>query len=94
MTLDGERTSPAHVLSVSIPPPEELPQEHAKEACRKVRLVIHEGKKRQVRRMFEVIGNEVIRLRRLRIGGLPLGSLPEGQWRELGPDEVRLLLGG
>ena len=93
MILDGEKTSPARILSVSSPPPEGLPPEHVNEPCRMVRLVIHEGKKRQVRRMFEVIGNKVIRLRRLRIGGLSIGNLPEGQWREVGPDELKLLLG-
>jgi pseudouridine synthase len=93
MILDGEKTSPARIVSVASALPEDLPEEHRKEACKRVRIVIHEGKKRQVRRMFEVIGNPVIRLRRLRIGGLSIGSVPEGQWRELAPAELKLLLG-
>lgn len=93
MSLDGEKTSPSRILSVDRPRLEDFPEGHEGEPCTRVRIVIHEGKKRQVRRMFEAIGNKVIRLRRLRIGGLSLGSLPEGQWRELGPDELKLLLG-
>lgn len=53
----------------------------------RVRLVIHEGRKRQVRRMFQAVGHEVFRLQRRRVGSLELGGLPRGQSRELTPDE-------
>lgn len=54
-----------------------------------VRLVIHEGRNRQVRRMCEAVGHPVQRLVRSRIGPLRDGHLKPGQWRELTQDEVR-----
>ena len=54
----------------------------------KLRVIIHEGKKRQVRRMFKAVGHRVIRLKRTRIGSLTLGTLPQGQYRFLTPTEV------
>jgi 23S rRNA pseudouridine2605 synthase len=56
-----------------------------------VRLVIHEGRNRQVRRMFDVIGHPVFRLQRRRVGALDLGDLPLGTSRPLTPDEERAL---
>ncbi len=50
-------------------------------------FVLTEGKKRQVRRMCELVGLEVLSLLRLRIGNVELGDLPEGKWRFLNPDE-------
>jgi len=55
-------------------------------------ITIHEGKKRQVRRMFESIGYQVLALQRIRLGNLNLGTLREGKTRELGIKEVRALL--
>jgi 23S rRNA pseudouridine2604 synthase len=52
-----------------------------------LRFVLREGKKRQIRRMCELVGLKVIGLKRIRIGQIPLGSLPVGQWRHLGPNE-------
>jgi len=52
------------------------------------RIVIHEGKNRQVRRMFEVIGHPVIHLRRERLANINLGSLKVGEWRYLTQKEV------
>ncbi len=46
-----------------------------------LRFVLKEGKKRQIRRMMELVGLQVIGLKRVRIGKLRLGTLPEGQWR-------------
>jgi pseudouridine synthase len=46
-------------------------------------LTITEGKNRQVRRMFEAVGHPVLKLVRIRIGGLPLGDLPVGKYRTL-----------
>lgn len=54
-----------------------------------LRVTIHEGRNRQVRRMCEAIGHPVIRLVRVRIGPLADRSLPPGQWRPLSTDEVR-----
>jgi 23S rRNA pseudouridine2604 synthase len=52
-----------------------------------LRFVLREGKKRQVRRMCELVGLEVTGLKRVRIGSVVLGKLPLGQWRYLRPDE-------
>ncbi|MEY2458241.1 MAG: rRNA synthase [Acidimicrobiaceae bacterium] len=56
-----------------------------------VRITIHEGRKRQVRRMFDAIGHPVVRLVRTRIGPLADRSLAPGEWRALTVDEVRAL---
>lgn len=52
------------------------------------KVVIHEGKKRQIRRMFHAIGHEVIHLKRVKIGSLSLGRLPIGKYRPLTPSEI------
>jgi 23S rRNA pseudouridine2604 synthase len=52
-----------------------------------LRFVLREGKKRQIRRMCELVGLEVTGLKRVRIGSVVLGKLPLGQWRYLRPDE-------
>ncbi|MBR8205738.1 pseudouridine synthase, partial [Burkholderia vietnamiensis] len=52
-----------------------------------LRFVLREGKKRQIRRMCEMVGLEVIGLKRVRMGRVMLGALPQGQWRYLSPDE-------
>jgi 23S rRNA pseudouridine2605 synthase len=56
-----------------------------------VRLVLAEGRKREVRRMLDAIGLPVLRLVRTRIGSVRLGRLPAGERRELTADEVRAL---
>ena len=56
-----------------------------------VRIVVHEGRNRLVRRMCEAVGHPVIRLVRTRIGPLADRSLPPGEWRELSRREVREL---
>jgi 23S rRNA pseudouridine2605 synthase len=76
--LDDGRTSPARVRALKQPP------------C-SYSLTIHEGKKRQVRRMLAALGYRVLELKRIRLGSLRLGALPEGQVRELTSREVRLL---
>ncbi|MFC4160012.1 pseudouridine synthase [Chitinimonas lacunae] len=52
-----------------------------------LRFVLREGRKRQIRRMCELVGLKVVGLKRIRIGRIPLGDLPVGQWRYLRPDE-------
>lgn len=52
-----------------------------------LRFVLTEGRKRQIRRMCELVGLKVLGLKRVRIGGVMLGHLPAGQWRYLAPDE-------
>jgi pseudouridine synthase len=78
--IEGELTAPARVLSAL-----------TEGDNTRVSLVIHEGKKRQVRRMFETVGHRVLHLRRVRIAGLSLGDLPVGEWRELDPKDLAAL---
>jgi 23S rRNA pseudouridine2604 synthase len=52
-----------------------------------LRVVLREGRKRQIRRMCELVGLKVVALKRVRIGRVVLGALPPGQWRFLGSHE-------
>jgi len=52
-----------------------------------LRFVLREGKKRQIRRMCELVGLQVVGLKRVRMGSVPLGALPPGQWRYLAAHE-------
>ncbi len=72
LSLDGQPLKPAKVDWQN---PEQL------------RFVLQEGKKRQIRRMCELVGLKVVGLKRIRIGRVVLGNLPAGQWRYLGPNE-------
>lgn len=72
LSLDGKKLRPAHV--------EWINQDQ-------LRFVLTEGRKRQIRRMCELVGLQVTGLKRVRIGRLKLGNLPEGQWRFLEPGE-------
>ena len=64
-----------------------LPAELEPLDARRARLVLHEGRYHQVRRMFAAAGNHVEALHRSRIGGLGLAGLPSGEWRILGDDD-------
>lgn len=72
LSLDGEKLKPA---KVSWQNEDQL------------RFVLREGKKRQIRRMCEMVGLQVVGLKRIRIGSVNLGKLPAGQWRYLRPEE-------
>ena len=72
LSLDGQALKPANVTWQN---PEQL------------RVVLTEGKKRQIRRMCELVGLKVVGLKRVRIGNVMLGNLPLGQWRYLAPHE-------
>ncbi len=72
LSLDGQALKPAKVEWQN---PEQL------------RFVLTEGKKRQIRRMCELVGLKVVGLKRVRIGNVMLGNLPVGQWRYLAPHE-------
>jgi 23S rRNA pseudouridine2605 synthase len=56
-----------------------------------VEIVLHEGRKRQVRRMCEAVGHHVLGLHRSAYAGLRLGTLPQGSSRSLLPHEIELL---
>jgi len=75
--LDGRTTSPADIM---------LMKRNDKYSVYKV--IIHEGRNRQVRRMFKEIDYTVISLKRTAIGNLELGPLPSGKWRFLKESEV------
>ena len=76
VALDDGRTAPARVALL---------------APNQLRIAIHEGRNRQVRRMCEAIGHPVERLVRTRIGPIADRQLPPGSWRPLTGDEVRAL---
>ncbi|SFB20366.1 23S rRNA pseudouridine2604 synthase [Collimonas sp. OK607] len=72
LTLDGKKLKPAIVKWQNED---------------QLSFTLREGKKRQIRRMCDMVGLKVLGLKRVRIGGVKLGNLPEGQWRYLGADE-------
>src|SRR5581483_9823231 len=76
--LDDGPTAPARVSQVAGAP-------------NLLRITIHEGRNRQVRRMCEAVGHPVVRLVRTRIGPLAERRLQPGQWRPLATEEVRAL---
>ena len=57
-----------------------------------LRMVLYEGRNREIRKMCESVGLTVIRLKRTEIAGIKLGMLPQGRWRELTEKEVRKLM--
>ena len=80
--LEDGKTAPARTKVISF---------DKKKGTSIVQLTIHEGKNRQVRRMFEAIGNPVVKLRRERYGFLDLRGLQAGDARELTAHEVKQL---
>jgi 23S rRNA pseudouridine2605 synthase len=68
-----------------------LPAQVRRAGERSIEVTIREGRKRQLRRMIDVVGNEVVSLRRIRFGSLELGSLGDGQSRQLDNAEVARL---
>ena len=78
--LDGRKTAPAKA---------ELAGTEGENGL--VRLTIHEGRNRQVRRMLEQVGFPVLSLRRISVGGVRLGTLPVGKWRHLTREELAAL---
>jgi 23S rRNA pseudouridine2605 synthase len=75
--LEDGRTAPARVRRIS---------------ADTIEITIHEGRKRQVKRMCEAVGHPVKRLERVRLGPLELGDLPRGRWRRLTDGEVDALM--
>jgi 23S rRNA pseudouridine2605 synthase/23S rRNA pseudouridine2604 synthase len=77
LPLSGVMTRPARVRRVS---------------GNRFRIVLMEGRNRQIRRMVKKVGNRVVRLHRIRVADLKIGRLAKGSWRHLRPDETRRLL--
>jgi len=78
--LDGKKTAPAriHVLST-------------KKRETNIKVELFEGRKRELRRMFEAVGHSVMALKRISYGSLSLGGLKKGQWRHLSQKELARL---
>jgi 23S rRNA pseudouridine2605 synthase len=79
--LDGARTAPAEVTVIEREPKHTW-----------LRVVLHEGRKRQIRRIGAMLGHPVRRLMRVRIGPIQLGSLRPGEWRHLRDGEIKQLM--
>jgi pseudouridine synthase len=77
ITMDGKKTAPARIARLSGGLKKTL-----------LRIEIHEGRKREVRRMFEAIGHRVLHLKRIGFGSIRLGKLQTGKWRFLTQREV------
>lgn len=75
--IDNYKTAPSKISILK----------REKDICT-VRIVIHEGKNRQIRKMCDYVNHPVISLRRLEVAGIKLGALQEGKWRYLTADEV------
>ncbi|MDY3928176.1 MAG: pseudouridine synthase [Clostridia bacterium] len=80
IVIEDYKTSPAEVEILS-----------AEKGITTVKITIHEGKNRQVRKMFEAVGCKVISLKRISIGSVELGNLPLGRWRYLTSHEINYL---
>ena len=79
--IDGRMTSPAEVRLIR------------REAFSSDLLItIHEGRNRQVRKMIDAVGHQVVHLKRVQFGPVILGDLPSGMWRKLTEDEIRKLV--
>ena len=78
--IDGKKTAPARVEV----------KEHRRNTSL-VEIAIHEGRNRQVRKMCEAVGHEVLALRRKSIAGVELGNLKPGKWRHLTEVEINKL---
>ncbi len=79
MPVLGSKTRPAQVSRLS---------------GRRFRIILQEGRNRQIRRMVRQVGNRVKRLKRIRMANIRLGDLPEGAWRYLTAAEKKKLLKG
>lgn len=77
IVIDGEKTLPARIFL---------------EGHKQFRIILKEGKKRQIRRMVEAVGNKVVKLQRTRIGNIRLGDLPMGRCAALTASEIRSLM--
>ena len=82
VVIDGVKTRKAKVKLKSI---------DKKKETSILELTIHEGKNHQIKKMFEVLGYKVIKLRRERIGELNLKGLLPGEYRKLSIKEVKIL---
>lgn len=78
--LEGRKTAPASVRILKEDP-----------LSTDLLFIIHEGRNRQIRRMVEAVGHQVLRLKRVQYGGVVLGDLRRGEWRDLSREELLTL---
>jgi len=96
LIIQGYHTRPAQVELLADEP--DLPPRSAAIRFRKnvptvwLRMMIHEGKKRQIRHMTAAVGHPTLRLVRIAIGPVTLAGLQPGQWRELSASEIKDLM--
>lgn len=88
--MDGRQTKPAKIRQIHLGGADNKNtlEVSEKEKAFKYSIVLKEGKKRQIRRMFEHIGHPVLELKRIRIDDITLADLREGEWRRLEHFEV------
>ena len=78
---DNYKTQPAKVKILRV-----------NKATTNVEIIIHEGKNRQIRKMFSKIGHEVVTLKRVQIGHISIGNLKVGRWRDLSKSDIEELI--
>lgn len=78
LMLDGRQLKPAYVSRME---------------TQRLKFILREGRNRQIRRMCEMVGLEVIDLIRIRVGPIRLDNLPEGKWRVITPEERAAMVG-
>lgn len=81
LIVDNYKTSPAEFNILSY-----------KDKSSIVKIIIHEGRNRQIRKMCRMINHPVIRLKRIAIGNLKIGNLPEGKWKYINDKQIKDLL--
>ena len=80
ITLEGRKTWPADIEVLQTEP-----------QATTIKLIIHEGRKRQVRKMFDAVGHPVLQLKRTAYGQLELGDLRPGKYRFLSPEDIKMI---
>ncbi|MBW2472358.1 MAG: rRNA pseudouridine synthase [Deltaproteobacteria bacterium] len=78
--LEGKKTWPAEITVLT-----------SEKQTTTIQIIIHEGRKRQVRKMFEAVGHPVLQLKRIAYGQLALGELKPGKYRFLPPGDIKLI---
>ncbi|WP_369297633.1 pseudouridine synthase [uncultured Neglectibacter sp.] len=81
IVIDGKKTAPAKVRVLEQQPGRVV-----------LEIILYEGRNREIRKMCEALGLEVARLKRIAVGPVRLGMLPQGKYRELTKEEIRGLL--
>ena len=78
--LEGRKTWPAYIEVL-----------HSEEQTTTLKIIIHEGRKRQVRKMFDAVGHPVLQLKRTAYGQLEIGALAPGKYRFLSHEDIKMI---